>query len=78
MSDQPTPPDDPAAVLAELTQQACFAADVVAMQAHRAEAARTRAIVQRALEMLLANGLVTATPFDQWPEWTALDPPFDS
>lgn len=64
-------------VPANLIQHACIAADVVAMQPTMVGADRTRAIITRALEALLNNGLIQVTPEDQWPQWFVIDPPYE-
>lgn len=65
------------AALADVIHNAVLAADAVAIRRdYPTEAARTRAVVARALEFAVGNGLVTVTPRDQWPEWLAMDPPF--
>lgn len=61
-------------VLDRLVRHACFAADLVAMERHATGAARTRAVVRRGLEMLLANGLVEVVPAERWPEYVSLHP----
>jgi hypothetical protein len=38
---------------------------------------RTQRVTRAALRVLLANGLVTALPPGEWPEYTAIDPPGD-
>lgn len=56
-------------VLNRLVRYGCFAADPVAMQQHPTGAARTRAVLRIALEVLLANGLLEAVPPDRWPAY---------
>lgn len=58
-------------------RNATLSADMVAMQPHATEAARTRAIVRRTLEFLLANKIVEMKPASEWNEWMSLDPPFE-
>ena len=41
-------------------------------------AERTRIIVERALEALEANGLITVAPADAWPDYYIPDPPYRS
>ena len=63
-------------VLARLTQNACFSADAIAIGFPGTGAERTRATVQRALEALEANGLITVVPQENWPEWYVPEPPY--
>lgn len=41
-------------------------------------AERTRVAIQRALEALEANGLITVKPLSEWPEYYSVDPPYPS
>lgn len=42
-----------------------------------ASAARcTTAAIRGVFECALANGLITITPPDTWPQWVAVDPPY--
>lgn len=59
-----------------LVQNGCFAADSVAMQYHATNADRTRAIVERTLEALEANGMIKFVPEDEWPDFFVPDPPY--
>lgn len=78
-----------AKVLEQLLHNAMFAADGEAMKPGKPSRIRnpdgsqqdetphehkTR-IVRAALRMLLANGLVTASSPEDWPEWVVPDPP---
>ncbi len=36
---------------------------------------RTVRLVRASLRVLLANGIITALPLDQWPEYTVIDAP---
>lgn len=49
------------------------AADDVAIGFQGTAAQRTGAIVKRALGALMAQGIVTLTPRDTWPEWLDID-----
>lgn len=60
-----------------LIQNAVLAADSVAMQPHNTSAAQTRAVVTRAVEFLIGNGLIIVRPEEDWPEWLVMDPPFE-
>jgi hypothetical protein len=60
-----------------LVRHAAEAAAPVAMLPYPTEAARTVAIVQRAIQMLRGNGLIEITPTERWPTYVALDPPFE-
>jgi hypothetical protein len=82
--------DEPAAkVLERLMNNAMFAADSEALkkgppsrirnpdgsQQGETPHERTTRVVRAALRMLLANGLITALPPEEWPEYVILDPP---
>lgn len=41
-------------------------------------AERTRIIVERTIEALEANGLITVVPADEWPDFYIPDPPYRS
>ena len=58
-----------------LVQNGCFAADNVAIGFQGTPAAKTRVIIHRALEALIANGCIQV-PSD-WPEFFVPDPPYD-
>lgn len=62
-------------LLDKLTRKGTSAADSVAIGFAGTGAERTRASVRAALRMLLANGLITAVPSEEWPEYVAIDPP---
>jgi len=64
------------APLDRLVQLGSMAADNVAIGFVGTGAERTKASVREALQCLLANGLIQMTPIDQWPEYVALDPPY--
>lgn len=70
--------------LAWLTQQACFAADQVAMEHRRSGemltgAEQTRGIVERTIEFLIGNGLIEVTlPADGEGVWMKVEPPYDA
>ena len=64
-------------VLVELVRNACFAADRTAMLPWRTDAAKTKAIIQEALMLLIGNRLITVVPREDWPEFIVLDPPYD-
>lgn len=50
-----------------------IAADDVAIGFQGTPAARTGAIVKRALGALLAQGMITLTPSSTWPQWQDID-----
>ena len=54
-------------VPAYVVQSACFAADQVAMEFLGTPAAKTQAVLQRALEALVANGLISVVAEEDWP-----------
>lgn len=59
-----------------LVRNACFSADSVAVDFTGASLNLTRALVTRALEALLANGLISVTPLEEWPDYYIPDPPY--
>jgi hypothetical protein len=62
-----------------LVQNACFAADSIVLSSvnrNQTSAEMTRRVLQRALEMLIANNLIKITPVEDWPEYVVLDPPY--
>lgn len=62
-------------ILDELTQHGCFAADQAVLDGtSRTPAEHVRVAVRAALRMLLANGVITATPQTEWPEWWTSEP----
>lgn len=73
-------PDDwrePEAELLEiLADHGASAAHIPVMNAAYATGAgRTLVAVRAALRVLLANGLITAVPMEDWPEYLLMDPP---
>jgi hypothetical protein len=63
-------------LLDKLTRHGKAAADTVVIGMPGASGSeKTRAGVRAALRLLLANGLVTAVPAEQWPEYVTIDPP---
>lgn len=61
-----------------LLQNACIAADDVAIRFQGTDSERTRAVVQRALEALEANGLITVVPEEDRPFFFAPFPPYNN
>lgn len=61
-----------------LIHNACYSADTVAMQPHPTNAQQTKAIVTRALEALVANGMIEIVPEEDWPGWYIINPPYDA
>jgi hypothetical protein len=61
----------------ELVQNGCLAADVVVIGFDGTGAERTRAGLRRALECLIGNGMIEVKPRAEWPEWVAIDPPYE-
>lgn len=59
-----------------LMQLACFSADEVAIGFQGTQAARTAAVIERAIEALVANGVITVTPREQWGLLYAPYPPY--
>ena len=76
----PTDPTEQRRIRDMLVRDAIFTTDIFMMD-HAADlqrvtaANRTRLTLQAAIGFLLAQGLITATPDDQRPEWMALDLP---
>jgi len=69
-----TEPDS--ALLAKLADHGASAAHIPVMNAGTATGAqKTYVAVRAALRMLLANGLITAVPADEWPPYLMMDPP---
>lgn len=65
-------------LLNALTRVGTLAADHAVAAERRAIAIpveRDRAAIRGALRCLLANGMITATPMETWPEWKLIDPP---
>jgi hypothetical protein len=63
----------------ELVQNACFAADRVALtQSFGSPAEATRVKIHAALELLIGNGLIVVKPLEEWPLYIALDPPYNT
>ena len=64
-------------VLDYLTHNGTFAADsaVIALNPGATGHVKTKAAVRAALRMLLANGLITAVPSEDRPEWVRIDAP---
>lgn len=65
--------------LEQLTQEACFAADGVAIESRTAGdtgAETTRKILRRAIEALYGNGLIEIVEYPP-SLWFKADPPYD-
>jgi hypothetical protein len=75
---QPPEQDD---VFDALLHHVMFAADTASIDAKRHGGHTPHVIttlaVREALKCALGNGLITVTPRDQWPEWIAVDPPYE-
>jgi hypothetical protein len=63
-------------ILALLARHGEDGAVPVTLASHPTEHERIRAVIERALEMLLANGLIRAVPREDWPEYVVADPPY--
>lgn len=61
----------------DVIRNAMFAADTAAINTNGTGAAKTRAAVTEAFKLALGNGLITITDPDTWPDYVALDPPYD-
>lgn len=61
----------------EVIQMGSIAADEVAMRAHSTGSEKTRAIVERTLEALEANGIIKIVPEEERPEFFAPYPPYE-
>lgn len=57
-------------------QNACFAADSVAIGFAGTQAEKTRAVIERALEALVVNGMIEIKDPDEWPGIFAVDKRF--
>lgn len=68
-------PQDP---MDALVQLACMSADDVAIGFQGTNAERTRAIVRRAIEALVANCIITIAPIDSWPGFYTPFPPYET
>lgn len=65
-------------LLSKVVSYAVFAADKVAIGGGFATPAdATQAAVTEAFKLALGNGLIRLVPQDEWPEYVALDPPYD-
>lgn len=61
----------------EVVHLGCLAADEVAIGFTGTGAEKTRAIVERALEALLANGVIKIVPDEELPMFFAPFPPYE-
>jgi hypothetical protein len=65
----------------KLTQDACFAADSVAItnrhDPNMTGAQQTRAVVRRTIEFLIGNNIVVVVDHNDMPRWIKMDPPYD-
>ena len=59
-----------------LVKNACFSADSVAIGFRGTEAEKTRAVIHRALEALLANNYITIVPPEERPFVYIPEPPY--
>lgn len=50
-------------------QNGCFAADDVAIGFQGTPAEKTRAVIERALEALITNGIITINDPEDWPPY---------
>jgi hypothetical protein len=64
-------------LLDKLTRNGKLAADrvVIGIGSNSTQSERTRIAVRAALRMLIANGIITVSPIEQWPNLVLLDPP---
>jgi hypothetical protein len=62
-------------MLDDLLHKAMHAADTAAIAAAGTAHDKVKAAVRASLRMLLANGLVTAVPREEWPEYVRIDAP---
>jgi hypothetical protein len=63
-------------LLGHLARNGALAAAEVAMRPVTGTMSdRDREVISAALRALLAAGLITALPLDQWPEYVCLEPP---
>ena len=65
----------------KLTQDACFAADTVAItnrqDPNMTGAQQTRAVVRRTIEFLIGNDIVAVVDHNDTLRWIKMDPPYD-
>jgi glycerol dehydrogenase-like iron-containing ADH family enzyme len=58
-------------------RNACMSADKVSMAMRDAvPAQRTEQIIRRALDALIANGIIMLNDQETWPDWYIPDPPY--
>lgn len=62
--------------MAALVQNACFAADQIAIGFDGTGAELTRAVITRALEALEGNGMIELVAMDDWPMFFVPEPPY--
>lgn len=60
----------------DLVRNAAMSADTVAISHPGPNAAKTRAIIERAFEYAANNGLIVLVDPKDWPAITVLDPPY--
>lgn len=64
----------------KLTQDACFAADIVAISNRHTDmtnAEQTRAIIRRAIEFMIGNDVVRVVDHGDEGRWMTINPPYD-
>ncbi len=64
-------------VMEWLVRNGCFSADSVAIGFQGTPAAKTRAVIHRALEGLIANGCIHVPAPADWNEFYVPDPPYN-
>ncbi len=63
-------------VMDMVVQNGCFSADALISNFQGTGAEKTRLTIQRALEALEANGIITINDTDIWPNYYIPDPPY--
>ena len=81
IEDTREPQGDAESAFEALLHHVMFAADTASIDAkmrggHTPHQITTMA-VREALRCGLGNGLIAVTPREQWPEWIAVDPPYE-
>ena len=76
----PTTQPGERSVLDDLLRAVQLAADTAAIDGRRADktyAAITGDAVRAALECAIGNGLIDVVPRERWPQWIAVNPPYN-
>lgn len=60
-----------------LVRNASFSADSVAIGFVGTNAQKTKVIIKRSLEALIANGQIKVVPVEEWNDYYVPDPPYE-